>query len=161
MYYIHGFRSNCNTTKSKLAAEIGATCIHYTDDHLKNGNVFDMLKSVRKEDIVIGSSLGGYLALSTHASIKFLLNPLLDASRLNRYGDFSRFVSLAKEHPLDYNATIYTFIGKRDEVLDHDLEFFNRISKAVFVLDDDHRFSANKEFVFKVIRLIVSQINQK
>ena len=159
LYYIHGYESNCETAKSKLAISLGANCIHYTNRDLENGNIFELIKDIKDDDSVIGSSLGGFLSLYVPARRKFLLNPLIDPRKMLELGNYSVFVNTVLKRKIDYeHSEIYSFIGKNDKVLNHDINFFYKISKELFVLDDDHRFTEKRDFVFYLIERILSDL---
>jgi len=155
LYYIHGYESNCETVKAMLAKSLGAKCIHYENDDIESGRIFKLISKIKNDDVVIGSSLGGFLALYSTASTKILLNPLINPEKMNELGDYSVFVDTAKKKNMNYSRyTIYTFLGKNDKILKHDIPFFYNISKELFVLDDDHRFSKKRDFVFYMIEKI-------
>ena len=136
MYYIHGYESNCETAKAGLAKSIGARCIHYTNDDLETGHVIDLISGIKSRDIVIGSSLGGLLAMYSKATTKILLNPLMNPDKMLELGNYSAFVDRAKKLNVNFSDPkfkIYTFLGKNDRVLKHDIPMFYKLSKELFV----------------------------
>ena len=151
IYYIHGFRSSCKSRKA--IAFSFAKCIEYSEEDLNNGRVFDAVSIVSQNDIVIGSSLGGFLALTTPARVKILLNPALSVEGLMRYGDFSEFVKIANRE-LRFNKA-YVFISKNDEIIKHDVNYLMSKSKELYILDDDHRFTKRFDTVLSTVKSII------
>ena len=88
-YYIHGYLSSPDSTKGRLFKErLDATPIKYRDGGLEDLVIGDCLDKINdaigKDDsiILIGSSLGGFLAAETALYNKkvetiFLLNPAI------------------------------------------------------------------------------------
>ena len=159
LYHIHGYRSTCSSGKALEAKKLGAECIEYTNEDIESGEVFNKIAKIKEEDIVIGSSLGGYLALCSKAKKKILLNPLMDASLLLLLGPYQKFVELSKkgENQPKFTDEIYTFLGKKDSVLAHDFKRFKQISKELYILDDDHNFRNRRQLLFKIISEIVAE----
>ena len=158
LYYIHGYQSNCETAKALLAKSLGAECIHYENKHIETGEVLDMISKIGKDDDVIGSSLGGLLAMYTPAKRKFLLNPLMNPDKMVKINrKYNAFVERAKKKKMQYTE-IYTFLGKNDKVLKHNIGMFYKISRELLILDDDHRFSKKRDFVFYYIERVLSNI---
>ncbi len=162
VYYIHGYKSSCKSGKAKLAQELGAECIEYGEEELVSGEIFDKLESIEEEDIVIGSSLGGYLALYSKARTKILLNPLMDPKQLLLLGPYNGFVNGAKavDDILNDKIKIYSFLGKHDEVLAHDFKKFKEISREVYVLDDDHNFHNRRKLLFTILKELILEMQK-
>ncbi len=152
IYYIHGFRSSCSSRKA--TAFDFAKCIEYSEDDLNNGKVFEMISKINNEDIVIGSSLGGFLALTTDAHVKILLNPAISVDGLMRYGDFFEFVERAKKKELKFNKS-YAFISKNDEIIEHNIDYLMNKCKELYIIDDDHRFTKRFNVVLSAVKSII------
>ena len=159
IYYIHGYKSNCQGEKVSIAKNIlNIECIEYTTKEIENNTVWDKLDKIQKEDSVIGSSMGGYLALVSKAKQKFLLNPLMDAKLLLLLGPYENFVNTSKNpeyQPKIKDMDIYTFLGKYDSVLAHDINMFYKISKELHIFNDGHNFKLEKYRVINIIRDIL------
>ena len=83
IYYIHGYLSSPDSNKGVIFKEkLGAVAIKYRDCEPENLVISDCLKRISdiikndKNVVLIGSSLGGFLAVKTalvHSNVKKLI----------------------------------------------------------------------------------------
>lgn len=152
IYYIHGFGSSCSSRKA-IAFDF-AKCIEYSINDLNNGKIFEIINKINKEDIVIGSSLGGFLALTTDAYVKILLNPAISVDGLMNYGDFSNFINICKIKSLKF-TNVFAFISRNDEIIKHDINYLMNKCKEIYIIDGDHRFTKRFNIVLSSIKSII------
>lgn len=162
-YYIHGYESRPESKKGTIFKEkLNAKAIKYRDCEPEDLIISDCLKRISdviKNDsnaVLIGSSLGGYLAASTainHPNVKklILLNPVIVPPYTNldnHAGVQRRILEDMRDKRLfknRLNAEIIILRGTEDEVVPDDwvLEFAKVQEATVIFLHDDHRFSRN------------------
>ncbi|HEC88989.1 MAG: hypothetical protein DRN12_02205 [Thermoplasmata archaeon] len=164
-YYIHGYLSSPDGTKGRLFKEK----LHTTPIKYRNGKPEDLIirncleridEAIKDDDnvILIGSSLGGFLAAETALNNKkvetlFLLNPAIippyiDISDIQ--GMPQRILRDMKDEKLftiKIQADIYIILGTEDEVVPNSwgIEFAKAQEAQVLFLQDDHRLSRNIE----------------
>lgn len=161
LYYIHGYESSPYGTKGVLFKEkLGAIPIKYRDcnpEEIVISECLDLIYNDIKNDkkaILIGSSLGGFMAAKT-ALIKknvkkiILLNPAI----LPSWIDIDKIKGMPRrilQEVFDkklleekISASIHIFAGTEDEVVPNEwvLEFAKAQEATVRFLHDDHRFS--------------------
>ncbi len=164
LYYIHGYKSSCKSGKAVLAKELlKAECIEYSEADIVDGDaLFEKLENIEENDVVIGSSMGGYLALYSKARTKILLNPLMEPKLLLQLGPYNKFIKRAL--PVDQllnkkpSPTLYTFLAKNDEVLAHNFKMFKEISKELYILDDNHNFTHRRKLLFTILKEITDEV---
>ncbi len=163
LYYIHGYQSDPNSTKGTLFKEkLNATAIQYRDCEPEDLVIADCLKRISdvikdEENVVlIGSSLGGFLAASTainHSHIKklILLNPAIIPPSTN-LDDHQSVPRSILEDMIDMrmfknriNADITILRGTEDDLVpDNWINKFATAQEATIkFLHDDHSFSRN------------------
>ena len=163
LYYIHGYQSDPNSTKGTLFKEkLNATAIQYRDCKPEDLIIADCLKRISdvikdEENVVlIGSSLGGFLAASTainHSNIKklILLNPAIIPPSTN-LDDHQSVPRSILEDMIDMrmfrnkiNADITILRGTEDDVVPDNwiIKFATAQEATVKFLHDDHSFSHN------------------
>ena len=163
LFYIHGYESSPESNKGTIfKKKLNAKAIKYRDCEPEDLIISDCLKRISdviKNDsdaVLIGSSLGGFLAASTainHPNVKklILLNPVivLPSTNLdNHAGVPRRILEDMRDKRLfenRLNAEIIILRGTEDEVVPDDwvLEFAKAQEATVIFLHDDHRFSRN------------------
>jgi len=163
LYYIHGYQSSPDGNKGTLFREkLNAKAIKYRDCEPEDLIISDCLKRISEEisndkDVVlIGSSLGGFLAALTaitHFNIKSLI--LLNPAVMPPSTDLNTIQGMPKkilrdmidrrlfENRLDTEITILR--GTEDELVPNSwvLEFAMAQEATVRFLRDDHVFSRN------------------
>ena len=163
LYYIHGYQSTPDGDKGVLFKEkLNATAIQYRDCEPEDLIIADCLKRISqviKDDenvVLIGSSLGGFLAASTaidHSNIKklILLNPAIIPPSTN-FDDHQSVPKNILEDMIDtrlfsnkIDADITIIRGTEDEVVPDNwiIKFSTAQEATVKFLHDDHRFSKN------------------
>ena len=162
-YYIHGYLSSPDSTKGKLFKEkLQATPIRYRtckpEDIVISKCIENINKTIRgdKEVILIGSSLGGFLAAKTalnNENIKTLI--LLNPAIIPPYVDISTIQDMPQHILRDMkdeklfttkiDAKIYIILGTEDKVVPNDwgIEFAKTREAQVLFLHDDHQLSKN------------------
>jgi predicted esterase YcpF (UPF0227 family) len=162
LYFIHGYLSSPTSAKATLFAEtLKAIPIKYRDGAPEDIVISDCLQKISEAiskdpaPILIGSSLGGFLAASTaftHPNIKtlFLLNPAIPppSTNVRKHSDVPRRIlgEMMAEQRLfskKISAEIIIFRGTNDMVVpDIWVYLFAAAQEATVVfLHDDHRFS--------------------
>jgi len=163
LYYIHGFLSDPNSTKGILFKEkLNAKAIRYRDCKPEDLVISECLNLIKKEiekdenAILIGSSLGGFLAAKTalkNPNVKqiILLNPAIipssvDISKIQgmpqRILTDIQDISLFKEK---ISSGIFILIGVKDDLipLKWPIEFAKAQEATIRFFNDDHSFSKN------------------
>ena len=163
LYYIHGYQSTPDGDKGTLfMKKLNAKAIKYRDCKPENLIIADCLKRIAdviKNDVnvvLIGSSLGGFLAASTalhHSNVNklILLNPAIIPPSTNLDDHQSVPKNILEdmidvklfENRLDADITILR--GTKDDVVPDSwiVEFAAAQEATVKFLHDDHRFSHN------------------
>lgn len=165
LYYIHGYESSPDGTKGTLFKEkLGAIPIKYRDCKPEDiiiseclNRIFNQIKQDNKV-ILIGSSLGGFLAAKTallNKNVKqiILLNPAIippwvDINKIE--GMPLRILQEVYDKKLleeKISASVNIFAGTEDEIVPTEwvLEFAKAQEATVKFLHDDHRFSKHVE----------------
>jgi len=177
LYYIHGYESSPDGTKGALFKEkLGAIPIKYRDCKPEEiiiseclNRIFDQIKQDNKV-ILIGSSLGGFLAAKTailNENVKqiILLNPAIlppsvDINKID--GMPLRILQEAYDKKLleeKISASVDIFAGTEDEIVPTEwvLEFAKAQEATVKFLHDDHRFSKHVEQFPKLISDLIDE----
>jgi len=163
LYYIHGYQSSPQGDKGILFKEkLNATAIKYRDVKPEKLMIADCLKSIKKtinndkNVILIGSSLGGFLAANTaiyNTNIKklILLNPAIlpPETNIDEIQDLPKRILKDMINERLFKDTIKSEIiiirGTKDEVVPDKwiYEFASSQEAIIKFLHDDHRFSKN------------------
>jgi predicted esterase YcpF (UPF0227 family) len=163
LYYIHGYQSSPDSTKGIIFKEkLNAIAIKYRDCEPEDLIISDCLRRISdvikndKDVVLIGSSLGGFLAVSTainHPNVKklILLNPTIipPQTNLNNIQGIPRKIledmidERLFKNKIDAEMTILR--GTDDDVVPDSwiLEFAMAQEVTIMFLHDDHRFSRN------------------
>ena len=177
LYYIHGYMSDPNSTKGTLFKEkLNAKAIKYRDCEPEDLVISDCLKRIKKEiendknAVLIGSSLGGFLAAKTaleNPKVKqiILLNPAIippsvDITKIQ--GMPQRILSDMQDVRLfeeKINSNISILAGTMDDVIPSDwvLKFARAQGVIVRFLDDDHSFTYNMNQLPDIIANILDK----
>jgi len=175
LYYIHGYKSDANSTKGKLfKKKLNAKAIKYRDCKPEDLIISECLKCIKKEiendenAILIGSSLGGLLAAKTalenpNVQQIILLNPAIiplsvDISKVQ--GIPLRILSEMQDPRLfkeKINSNISILAGTRDNTVPSKwvLEFAKAQGVDIRFLDDDHSFTYNMNQLPDIIATIL------
>lgn len=163
LFYIHGYESSPDSNKGIIFREkLDAKAIKYRDCKPEDLVISDCLKRISniiKNDtnvVLIGSSLGGFLAVETaltHPNVKklILLNPAIipPSTDLDKHEGVPRRIL---EDMMDkklfekkLKADITIFRGTEDDAVPDDwiAEFAKAQKAKIILLKDDHRFSRN------------------
>ena len=163
LYYIHGYESNPDGTKGIIFKEkLNAKAIKYRDCKPEEIVISNCLRRIAeeikhdKDAVLIGSSLGGFLAIKTaleNSNVKkiILLNPAVIPPSID--------ISSIKDMPMSIltdmkdnrlfneklSVEIFIFAGTEDEIVPPNwvLEFARAQEATVRFLHDDHRFTSN------------------
>ena len=175
LYYIHGYQSNPDSTKGVLLQQqLNVKPIAYRDGKPENLIITDCLQRIAeviKDDadiVLIGSSLGGYLAAATaldntNVTKLILLNPAIlppGTNIKNHQGVPERILKdmvnpQLFEKKLDTDITL--LVGTDDEVIPREwiLEFAMAQEATIRFFHDDHRFSKNIQRLPTIIAQIL------
>jgi len=163
LYYIHGYESSPDGAKGIIFKEkLNAKAIKYRDCKPEDLVISNCLRRIAdeikndKDVALIGSSLGGFLAVKTaleNSNVKeiILLNPAVIPPSID--------ISTIKDMPMSIladikdnrifneklGAKIFIFTGTEDEIVPSNwiLEFARVQGATVRFLHDDHRFTRN------------------
>jgi len=163
LYYIHGYESSPDGAKGIIFKEkLNAKAIKYRDCKPEDIGISNCLRRIAEEikhdkyAVLIGSSLGGFLAVKTaleKSNVKkiILLNPAVIPPSID--------ISTIKNMPMSIltdmkdnrlfnekvDAEIFIFSGTEDEIVPPNwvLEFARAQEATVRFLHDDHRFTSN------------------
>ncbi len=171
LYYIHGYQSSPQGEKAILLKKtIQAIPITYRDGNAEDLIISHCLKrigTVIQDDshvILIGSSLGGFLAASTaltHSNVKqlILLNPAIVPLNIDLNTIESmplRILEDMREQRFfteKITASITIIRGIQDDVVPYQwiLSFAKAQKATIKFYDDDHRFSKNLKNLPRII----------
>lgn len=177
IYYIHGYMSDPNSTKGTLFKEkLNAKAIKYRDCEPEDLVIADCLQNIKKEieddenAVLIGSSLGGFLAAKTaleSSNVKqiILLNPgiippSVDITKIQ--GMPQSILSDMQDVGLfekKIGAYIDILAGTMDDVVPSDwvLEFAKSQDVAIRFFEDDHSFTRNIDQLPDIIATILDK----
>lgn len=177
LYYLHGYQSSPTGEKATLFKKtIGAKPIEYRDDSPEKLVISRCLcrisEAVQNDDnvVLIGSSLGGFLAASTaltHPTVKqlILLNPAIIPLEIDLHiikGMPLRILEEMRDPRLfeqKISATITILRGILDDLVPDEwiLSFAKAQQTTIQLFNDDHMFSKN----LQKLPMIISEMLQK
>ena len=177
LYYLHGYQSSPTGEKATLLKEtIGAIPIAYRDDPPEKLVISRCLsrisEALQNDDyvVLIGSSLGGFLAASTaltHSTVKqlILLNPAIIPPEIDLHtikGMPLRILEEMRDPRLfdqKISAPIIILRGIQDDLVPDEwiLSFAKAQQATIQLFNDDHRFSKN----LQKLPMIISELLQK
>jgi predicted esterase YcpF (UPF0227 family) len=177
LYYIHGYQSSPDGDKAELLKKaLQVKPIRYRDKAPEELVISECLNrishAIAKDDevILIGSSLGGFLAARTaldHPTVKklILLNPAiipLEIDLTTVKGMPLRILQDMKETRLfteKIPATITILRGTLDDVVPDEwiLSFAQAQNATIRLYSDDHRFSKNLQRLPEIITEVLQQ----
>lgn len=177
LYYIHGYQSSPLSTKGTLFKEkLNAKPIQYRDCKPEDLIISECLENIKKEiekddnPVIIGSSLGGFLAAKTaleNPDVKqiILLNPAIippsvDLTTVS--GMPKRILLEMKDEGLfenKINADIFILFGNEDDVVPSFwvLEFAMSQEATIKFMYDDHSFTKNIDELPNIINSIIKK----
>jgi predicted esterase YcpF (UPF0227 family) len=178
--YLHGFASSpeSETCKKMMSKIDNLECLDYCPDmnmFTATKNLLEYFHNIDKSDkiIVIGSSLGGYLADYIGAKFNFpvaLINPLVDLDYLSKYigtspKNYYTSVSceFSEEHLANLrkyeadkstNNAVLVLLDEGDEIIDSKLAI-NKYNKAEVIVypGGSHRFEHWDEAITEILKL--------
>ncbi len=177
LYYIHGYQSSPLSTKGTLFKEkLNAKAIQYRDCKPEDLIISDCLERIKKEienddnPILIGSSLGGFLAAKTaleNSDIKqiILLNPAIIPPSVDMntvHGMPKRILLEMKDDALfedNIDANVFILFGTEDDVVPSFwvLEFAMSQEATIKFMHDDHSFTHNLVKLPNIINEIIKK----
>jgi len=171
MYYIHGYLSEPYSTKGTLLKErLNVIPIKYRDCKPEDLIISDCIERIiseiknDKEPILIGSSLGGLLAVKVAKKTKIKQLILLNPAIIPNYVDISKIwdmphnilkdmkdESLFKEK---IDSKINIIVGTMDDTVPNDwvIEFAKAQEATLLLLHDDHSLTQNLEKIPDIIK---------
>lgn len=161
LFFIHGYESSPQAQKAMLLNQtLNATALKYRNGEPHQLVISECLKNIstsirhEKNVILIGSSLGGFLAAKTalqHSNVKkiILLNPAIPppSTNLDNHTDVPKKIltDMIDKTLFDKKISAQTIIfrGIHDSVVPDNwvIEFAKAQQATVIFLDDDHRLS--------------------
>ncbi len=177
IYYIHGYQSNPNSGKGVLFKEtLNAEPIRYRTcepEQLRIPKCLDNIHQVIKHDphpILIGSSLGGFLAAKTaqtHPQVAklILLNPAIipPSQDLKSIPDMPQQILKDMQDPTLYSQELtlpLLIIRGTDDTVVRDqwvIPFAQHHQATLIFLHDDHRFTRNLTQLPQYIQQFITQ----
>jgi predicted esterase YcpF (UPF0227 family) len=177
LYYIHGYQSSPDGEKAALLkATLHAIPIAYREsapEELVISECLSRISDVIANDqqvILIGSSLGGFLAASTaltHSTVKqlILLNPAIIPPEIDLdtiEGMPLRILQEMRDPRLfqqKIKATITILRGTLDDIVPDEwiLTFAQAQNATIGLYNDDHRFSKNMSRLPEIISELIQQ----
>lgn len=171
LYYIHGYLSSPTSVKAILFKEkLQSIPLKYRDGQPEDLVIADCLdrirESIRKDNdiVLIGSSLGGFLAAATalnNRNVKhlILLNPAIIPPSTDRttITDLPQRIVQDMIEPQLFSTKLFSqitiFRGIYDDVVPDEwvLSFAQAQEATVHFVKDDHRFSQSIELVAEKI----------
>jgi predicted esterase YcpF (UPF0227 family) len=175
LYYIHGYLSDPNSTKGTLFKEkLNAKAIKYRDCEPEDLVIPDCVSRIKEEIndeaevVLIGSSLGGLLAVKTALEVKnikvlILLNPAIVPMDV----DISKIQGMPKDILADMQdpqlfskkifSDIFVLLGMQDDVVPNSWgeKFAEKQGGKVLFFDDDHSFTHNLNRLPDIIGSII------
>jgi len=181
LYYLHGYQSKPESKKGTLFRNrLGAIPIEYHEgppERLDIDQALQQIERVIGDDpgpILIGSSLGGFLAAEAALRVKaikaiVLLNPAIippSAELTKLSGIPNAILKRMQSSPLfetKINVAIVILVGTHDELvpLDWVLSFARGQEATVKFLDDDHAFTEKLSILPGLIDGILSSISRR
>ena len=178
LYYIHGYLSEPNGTKGTILKEkLGVIPIKYRDCSPENLVIRTCVDNIKKEIendtniLLIGSSLGGFLAAKTALEIPVKKLILLNPAIIPMDVDISKIQGMPHEILRDMqderlftkkiNSEITILVGMQDEVVPNRWsEVFAKEQNAkILFFEDDHRFTKNIDRLPDIIINILEEKN--
>ena len=177
LYYIHGYLSSPESIKGILfKKKLNAKPIKYRTCEPEEIIISECLENILKEIkynknvILIGSSLGGFLAAKTaliNSNIKqlILLNPAIIPSDIDITKIKDMPQSILKEikdsklFDVKIQSDITLLIGTNDAVVPNNwsVEFAKSQQATIMFFCDDHNFNKNIEKLPSIIEKIIKQ----
>jgi predicted esterase YcpF (UPF0227 family) len=177
LYYIHGYLSDPNSTKGTLFKKtLNAKPIKYRSCEPEELIISECLKNIKTEikkdsDVVlIGSSLGGFLAVKTaiesdNINKLILLNPAIMPKDydITKIKDMPQSILKDMKDPRIFDtkikADITILIGTLDDVVPNNwsVEFAKSQQATIKFFYDDHSFTKNIEKLPVIIQKLIEQ----
>ena len=180
--YVHGLNSSGNSSTAKLLGQYldnsKYKVFSFTYDYNKPDMAFSQLKThIRANhiDIVIGSSLGGFMTLKLRNVMKIAINPCCDpVKELPKLGvsqsvtDNYERISSSLWNNVDAEEREITFgiFGTHDELFSYKKEFSSHYNN-VYSMNDGHRISPINiknvlvPLVYKIVNVIRPELAKK
>jgi len=174
IYYIHGYLSSPDGTKGQLfKKELQAIPITYRNVEPEKLVISDCVTQIKKvigldeKPILIGSSLGGFLAaktsLDTTIAKMILINPAIIPPDIDISTLTDMPQSILKDMQVEVlfktkiNTDITIFVGTEDMIVPNDwsIEFGKRQEATIIFFHDDHQFSNYMQRLPHLIRSII------
>ena len=170
LLYIHGYNGDpCGESfknlKTACADNHDLFTIDYTPDYPKNA-IAEIASFVRgnKIDVVIGASLGGFLAMNLYGVSRIVVNPCWDPAKelpkLGYEGDIDMYSNLLNtmKDSLDFeekNLCSGVFANEDELLGDRYIGEFQTYFKLHFHIEGGHRIDANmaKEIIENILPL--------
>jgi predicted esterase YcpF (UPF0227 family) len=177
LYYIHGYLSDPNSTKGTLFKKtLNAKPIKYRNCKPEELIISECLENIKKEikkdsDVVlIGSSLGGFLAVETaiesdNINKLILLNPAIMPKDydITKIKDMPQSILKDMKDPRLFDkkikADITILIGTLDDVVPNNwsVEFAKSQQATIKFYHDDHSFTKNIKKLPNIIKKVIEQ----
>lgn len=171
--YIHGINSSGNTGKTlkrifkEKYGDVEVIAPSIPADYPEARKVVDEVMEKEKPDLVIGTSLGGFMTLSTKTPYRIAINPTLYPSKTLPLIDTPKEISesykeIEKEIEdfLDREDRMKVFgvFGDNDKVVNHKAEFEKRYLKDhIFTVPGgEHQMKEEefKKYIFPIVERI-------
>jgi predicted esterase YcpF (UPF0227 family) len=176
LYYIHGYLSNPKSIKGTILKEkLGVIPIKYRDCPPENLVIRICVDNIKKEIeydkniVLIGSSLGGFLAAKAALEVPVKKLILLNPAIIPLDVDISKIQGMPHEILRDMqderlfakkiNSEITILVGLQDEVVPNRWSevFAKKQNAKILFFEDDHSFTKNNEKLPDIITNILEK----
>ncbi|MCH5234821.1 MAG: hypothetical protein J1E16_05965 [Muribaculaceae bacterium] len=171
--YIHGINSSGNTGKTlkrifkEKYGDVEVIAPSIPANYFEASKVVDMVMRNESPDLVMGTSLGGFMTLTTKAPCRIAINPTLCPSKtlplIGTPNEISEsYVEIEKQikdllDSEDRN-TVFGVFGDNDKVVNHRAEFEKRYLKDhIFTVPGgEHQMKEEefKKYIFPIVESI-------
>lgn len=171
--YIHGINSSGNTGKTlkrifkEKYGDVEVIAPSIPANYPEARKVVDEVMEKEKPDLVIGTSLGGFMTLSTKTPYRIAINPTLYPSKTlplidtpNEISESYKEIEKEIEDLLDREDRMKVFgvFGDNDKVVNHKAEFEKRYLKDhIFTVPGgEHQMKEEefKKYIFPIVENI-------
>ena len=176
--YIHGYNSSGSTgkmlkrTMKEKYGDVEVIAPEIPANYHMAKEVVDQIMEKEKPDLVMGTSLGGFMTLSIQTPLRLAINPTLYPSKTlpligveEDISDSYKKIEQQIKDLLDYEdrLTVYGAFGDNDKVVNFKKEFSDRYLKdhIITIPGGEHQIKEDeyKKYIFPLIEKIDLEID--
>lgn len=171
--YIHGYGSHGHTGESMekfFKEKYGIIVYHpqFSPYYDKARIEIDNFLKTHKIDLIIGTSLGGFMTLDTPGYFRIVVNPALDAYNALRSIGVSEDIVNTYELPsvslpkdlFSVKFGVYGVFGGKDTVVDYKDEFYRIYNHNNMIIAPDMEHSMSDEDIKKYLFNVVETVDK-